>query len=206
MTCEKVRLPRDLCTACKLKPFTLNGQFTNCRAIYDLDDPACRAQLRRYSQFNRHCDPVRARQTRNITRFREPLDYFIYSVCEECCDCIPIGATVDQYQQRRESGRLFRANRGNCPAHAFFDICRIWPNIRYVTLGGGRTQFWRPQICPLLTEWINSPAGANWLPRSFVPLNQSITEFLNIFLRVAKCRNRDMWMQCAALESAQSRL
>lgn len=206
VTCEKVRLPKNLCKACKLKPFVDGGKFANCRSIYDLDAPACRTQLKQYAQFNRHCDPVRARLVKNIKKNKQPLDYFMYAVCEECCDCVPMGAGVNQYRYRRRRRKLLNANRGNCAAHAYFDLCKIWPNVRYVTLGGGKEQFWKPKICPLLTQWFNSPDGANWLQRSYVPLDPRVATFLGQFLRVAKCRNRDLWQKCAALEHAQKRL
>lgn len=208
VTCEKVRLPAKLCSACKLKPPGPGGNFVNCKAIYDLDDPACRAALTNYSLMNRHCDPVRANQVKNFNSSsnKQGLDYFVYSVCEECCDCIPIGATSGQYNMRKMQGTLLSSHRGNCPAHAVYDICQIWPEVKFVSGLGSRDQFWRPRICPLLQQWLNSPQSQNWLSQSFVPMNPHIKYFLDRFGRVARCRNPSTWQRCHNLEDQQNRL
>lgn len=208
VTCEKVRLPPKLCGACKLKPPGPGGNFVNCKAIYDLDDPACKLQLENYARMNRHCDPVRSRQVENFSNpaNKMGLDYFVYSVCEECCDCIPIGAKVSQYDDRKKNNTLYSSRRGNCPAHAAYDICLIWPNVKFVSGAKSKDQFWRPKICPLLRSWLNSPQSNNWLEKSFVPMDNRILEFLNRFGRVARCGNRDTWMRCHGLEEAQKRV
>lgn len=208
VTCEKIVLPPKLCGACKLKPPGPGGNFVNCKAIYDLDDPACRAQLENYARLNRNCDPVRVRQVENfsVPANKMGLDYFVYSVCEECCDCIPIGARSDQYSTRKEKNTLLSSRRGNCPAHAAYDICLIWPNVKFVSGPFSKDQFWRPKICPLLKSWLRSPQSNNWLERSVVPMDKRIFEFLTRFGRVARCRNRDTWMRCQMLEENQKRL
>lgn len=208
VTCEKVRLPNKLCTACKLKPPGPGGHFVNCRSIYDLDSKACRYQLNQYAKFNRHCDPVRSRQLKGISNplNKQGLDYFIYSICEECCDCVPIGAHISQFRMRRKTGKLINVNRGNCPAHAVYDICKVWPKVRFVSRGKMKNEFSRPMICEELRKWFNSPASTNWLGRSFVPINDNIKHFLERFSYAARCTNRGTWERCQRLEAAQQRV
>lgn len=208
VTCEKVRLPPKLCGACKLKPSGPGGNFVNCKAIYDLDSAECQKQLKNYARLNSHCDPVRAKQVKNFKNVanKQGLDYFVYSVCEECCDCIPRGSKLAQFAQRKKDNKLFSSSRGNCPAHAVYDICQIWPKVKFVAGKNTKDQFWRPEICPLLREWLNSPQSSNWFSASFVPMNPRIKEFLNIFGNVARCRSRDTWERCHGLEDAQKRL
>lgn len=207
VTCEKIRLPNKLCLSCKLKQPLPDGNFRNCQAIYDIDDPACLTQLRKYAALNKDCDPVRPRQLAKLTKENKVgLDYFVYSICEQCCDCIPRGADPTQYKGRKAKNKLFYASRGNCPAHAYYDICQVWPNVRFVSGTGMGDQFNRPIICPLLKKWFQSPASANWLQKSFVPMNINIRNFLGRFAKAARCGNRDTWERCANLEFAQRRL
>lgn len=208
VTCGKVVLPRGLCKACKLKPFLPNGNFENCKSIYDLDNNKCRKQLKQYARLNKKCDPVRAKQVKDFDKNanKEGLDYFVYSVCEECCDCIPRGAKIEEYNRRLAIGTLFKPNRGNCPAHAWYDICKIWPKVKYVSLPGWKKPKDLPEICPILTSWLNSPASSQWLLQSRVDIAESIKGFLGRFLIAAKCRNKKLWESCHKLESAQNRL
>lgn len=209
VTCEKVIIPKNLCKKCTLNPFNnLNGNFLDCRSIYDLENAGCRAEIRKYADLNKDCDPVRVEQVKAFSPTDVMgLDYFIYSICEECCDCIPRGTDPTDYVNLKAQNRLFIPNRGNCPAHAWFDICKIWPKVRFVS-----RENWRdpkgdnPIICPVLTTWIRGPDATNWLQQDMVTQPQSVTKFLNRFLRVAKCKNRKGWEACARLEKAQDRI
>lgn len=181
----------------------------DCRSIYDLENKACREELNNYANMNAHCDPVRAKQVKNIdaSANKMGLDYFVYSVCEECCDCIPRGASVGQYQMRKATGNLHNVNRGNCPAHAWFDICKIWPQVAFVSSPGQKDPVKEsPPICPILTTWIRRPENSNWLLRSHVEIERPIKRFLKRFVSVAKCRFRLPWQSCVQLEAAQNRL
>lgn len=208
VTCERVVLPTELCTKCKLKPFQANGAFTDCTAIYDIDDGECREQLRQYAQLNGECDPVRARQVLDFQpqQNRFGLDYFLYAVCEQCCDCVPIGASVAQYEQRQMNDSLLNVRRGNCAAHAYFDLRNLWPEVRYVSAEGGDSLPTAPKILPFLDAWINSPAANDWIERSDVQIDPNIEAFLSLFVRAAVCSNRDVWESCTALEVAQNRV
>ena len=57
-------------------------------------------------------------------------------------------------------------HRGNCQAHAFYDICRILPNIKLIrgagTLDDDITSL--PEVCPLLVDWFeNSGDGFDFV-------------------------------------------
>jgi len=208
VTCQKAVLPPNLCAKCKLRPFQPNGAFTDCTAIYDIDDPECQAELITYANLNDHCDPVRPRQVMDFSNQenRHGLDYFVYSVCEECCDCVPIGATIAEYDTRAAAGTLLNVNRGNCPAHAFYDLKNVWPQLKYVTGAGLPDLTGAPTIGPLLQAWINSPASNNWLQNNNAVIDPAIEAFLSLYMDAAVCSNRDVWESCAALETAQNRL
>ncbi|PXF44466.1 hypothetical protein BWQ96_05794 [Gracilariopsis chorda] len=210
VTCTGVRIPGEMCNQCKLKPHLPDGQFADCASIYDLDDPACRDQLRIYAQENKHCDPQRVAQVQDMGKYsnRLALDYFVYSVCEECCDCIPRGASANQYQQRLEQGTLGNAYRGNCPAHAHYDICRVFPNIKYTMKAGVEDdthEDW-PKICWHIGKWIFSRDGRNWLYKSNVNMDWRIARFLENFWDDVGCWRQTIWTECTGLEGDQGRL
>lgn len=209
VTCEKVVMPNWLCSACTLRPFRSNGHFEDCANIYDLDSSSCQNQLKQYARKNKDCDPVRYKQVQdfNNTANRMGLDYFVYSICEQCCDCVPFGAKRSQYKARLESNTLLNAARGNCPAHAFYDICKVWPKVRYVSsISDSDNPKWMKTICPELTKWIKRPENVKWLPQSDVVIAPPIKNFFRRFFRVAKCGKRNIWKRCVDLEGAQKRL
>lgn len=207
--CEGIYLPTRLCRSCELSGYDSNGFFNDCTAIYKVSEPKCKAQLELYTKLN-PCDTVRAAQLGNLGNAtnRRDLDYFVYSVCEECCDCIPSGARPWAYNQRRARGisALTNLARGNCPAHAYYDICLVWPLVRHVSAPGNRLRSSFPKICPLLTSWFKSPAANNWNNNNNVTMAAPIKNFLLLFNRVARCRARPTWESCTALEKAQRRI
>lgn len=210
VTCTGVRIPNALCDRCKLKPFLSDGQFADCTSIYDLNDELCRAQLRLYAEQNGKCDPQRLEQVKDfsVESNRLALDYFVYSVCEECCDCVPRGARSDEYDERLAGGTLGTSHRGNCPAHAHYDICRVFPNIKYTMKGEAADdthEDW-PKICWHISRWIFSRNGRNWLYKSYVKMDGRIARFLSNFWDDVGCWRRNIWSECTALESAQGRL
>lgn len=129
--CTDITLPYDMCKNCPLRDVDWNGDFKNCRSIYDLDAPGCQGQLIQYVQMNQ-CDWRRAEQVDQWLNSGDPwvkeqakekLDYFVYSICEECCDCIPKAATdMDHSVAVQNEDNLFTHTRGNCAAHAFYDV------------------------------------------------------------------------------------
>lgn len=128
--CEGVELPPNLCQSCALKPVKPNGIFPNCRSIYKTSAPQCKAALRKYVNKN-PCDWKRQEQLNRFNNMdREGLDYFLYSLCEECCDCIKKGAKplmFDSLAKKHTPAKptLYTPDRGNCPAHAYYDVCSL---------------------------------------------------------------------------------
>lgn len=211
VTCEKVVLPRWLCAACRLKPPQASGDFKNCRSIYDVTGPQCKSALQTYAWYNRECDPVRLRQVADFSNAAnvEGLDYFVYSVCEQCCDCVPRGSAPMQFWSRRSMNTLLNANRGNCPAHAWYDICAVWPKVRYVVDPNGlpTPKQQNPNyLCPMLTTWIKRPENNPWLLKSWLWIDPPINDFFLSFFEVADCAHQRVWQSCADLEDKQNRL
>lgn len=132
--CTDITLPYDLCKNCPIKDVAPNGDFKNCRSIYDIDAPKCMGQLIQYVQMNT-CDWRRAEQMDQWlnsgdnwvkAQAKEKLDYFVYAVCEECCDCIPISSSYKDYSVAAQNeDDLFTHTRGNCAAHAYYDVSSI---------------------------------------------------------------------------------
>lgn len=205
--CEVFTLPRGMCRSCDFRGFDSRGNLDDCSAIYNIDARPCKRQIGEYVRLN-PCDTIRARQWRDFDNpaNKMALDYFIYSICEECCDCIPNMSTADQFGARFNSNTLISLNRGNCPAHAHFDICRIWPDVTTVTIDGVAPRQGLPKICPQIRSWIESPAGRDWPNNDNADINFRITRFLRIFNRFARCRNRVTWRRCIGLERSQGRI
>lgn len=129
--CEKVVLPKYLCNACPLKPVKWNGNFFNCKSIFNLSSNWCHNQLKEYVKLN-PCDTKRASQVKTMLngknewvkkQAKEKIDYFIYSLCEQCCDCIPKSSkNINFWQAKQQENLLYSSSRGNCAAHAHFDV------------------------------------------------------------------------------------
>lgn len=212
-SCTTVRIPWNMCTACKLKPFTgtgpnLNFGGVNRYDIYDLSTAQCQAQLRRYAEYN-PCDSTRTAAIASLGNSSSPnlaLIYFMYSVCETCCDCVPIGARIEEYEQRRAAGSLINIRRGNCAAHFHYDTCNVWPNTGQITGLRGK-QFDLAPWCPDFLDWINSPNSSRW------PTNNNATGITFNMARAmrqltnkARCKEESQWKNCVRMESAQGRL
>lgn len=205
--CEGVSLPHDLCSSCKLKGFDPNsGAFLDCASIYDLDEPSCQSSLRRYAALNQ-CDIIRNQQVSNFSNAsnKQGLDYFVYSICEECCDCVPRGVTALDYDSRAMQRNLLSARRGNCAAHARFDICKVLPRVRFFKLEGSGDYDEFPYACPMLEDWFQTNS-TDWLNRGWVPMDDRLERFLKTMYWAAKCGVKETWQRCASLESAQHRL
>lgn len=125
--CEGVHLPPGLCSQCSLKNVKPDGQFQNCKSIYNIQNAGCKAQLQQYANAN-PCDWKRKQQVQSWKpQDIEGLDYFVYSICEECCDCIIKGTKPQDYGMLKQTHKpstpsLYTPNRGNCPSHAYFDV------------------------------------------------------------------------------------
>ncbi|CDF36374.1 unnamed protein product [Chondrus crispus] len=179
--------------------------------IYDTSNPQCRQALRRYASLN-PCDVQRNRHVRDFSNSQNliALDYFIYSVCEQCCDCIPRGTKPGEFAKRKAAGTLIKVDRANCPAHARYDVCKVWPNIRHLRSPWERlprdlNTLW-PKICPIIFKWADSPDGQNLYNKDQINQPASMTQFLTRYVKVAFCSKKAFWNECTALEKSQLRI
>ena len=209
-SCSGVTLPYRLCSACSLKPVAPNGDFVQCNNIYALDNQQCKTELERYVEMN-PCDDKRKDQLMGWSSWDiQNLDYFVYSVCEHCCDCIPKGTKEWQFESLSQSHTdeipsLYKPDRGNCPAHAFYDICKLYPNVKYMrTPWGPKHEDW-PEACPILDQWFYSGASSNWA-NSVTSLNFEAKRFLNNVNVANQCKNEEVWKSCRNMEAAQGRV
>lgn len=242
--CEGVHLPSLMCNRCSLKPVRPNGTFYNCKSVYNIRTKGCKEQLWKYVRAN-PCDKVRREQLKRFNNADvEGLDYFIYSICEECCDCIIKGTKHKHYEMLKKKHKttrptLYTPLRGNCPAHAHYDVselsnyslswllswtrslsnilynfesiflwkvCRVLPEIRYISkLGGPKYPRW-PKICPHLTRWFFSPASKKWYSTQNAKSSYVIKRFLNSVNFANSCSWKSIWSKCLTMEMRQSRV
>lgn len=140
-----VSMPQNMCSQCPMLPFTGGSYFTNGQyEMYDLDRPPCNTQLLRYLQLN-PCDTETERALRD--KDRKDISYISYSVCEQCCGCIPMGARETQYEVRRACKSFLSVGRGYFGTHFHYDVCRIWSDIEHITTRGG-ADVSRKEVCP----------------------------------------------------------
>lgn len=212
-SCTNIRIPRNMCTACKLKPFTVEGNKVDFHGqnrfdIYDLSTPGCQRHLRSYAAMNPCDEPrVRALNRLNNTFEQQAMVYFMYSVCETCCDCIPIGARVDQYDERKANGTLINIFRGNCAAHFRYDTCAIWPQASHITGPFGKIFDDRRGWCPDFLEWQASENSRGWIKNNNVDgVTNDMRRGMRQITRKARCAERTQWSNCIGMELAQGRV
>lgn len=212
--CSTVRIPWNLCSACPLKPFTVQDGKPNFNGInrfdiYDLSSRQCRNMLNRYVQFN-PCDDVRRDAVRDLDKkvsAKEQVVYFMYTVCEMCCDCIPFGAKEDEYEKRKAEGTLVDLNRGNCPAHFFYDVCRIFPKSSNILgLRGNPPSNGGDRWCDDFTEWISSPASNGWTTSNVGGITGNMEKAMESLVRVTNCGLKQTWTNCVRLERGENRI
>lgn len=214
--CEVYRIPPRLCQACKLKDdnYDSQGKFLFCDSIYDLEDETCKAQLELYVKWNK-CDKLRQRQMRNFNENLVPLDYLVYSVCEECCDCVTPKSKENEFFTRRRDGTLFNIKgRANCGTHAAADVCLVWPKVKAVVTWFSQIPSQAevdalPNVCKVLRDWREArkggqSSGLTFKERENVP--DAAVPFLRSFANVAKCASKDVWQSCVRLEGSQKRI
>ncbi len=213
VTCGEVKLPPNMCNACKLRePHAvgkLKGQFKDCANIYDTYAPSCMSSLEAYVAAN-PCDKIRAANLADLKsakpswQSRVQMDYFFYSLCEQCCDCIPIGA------DKSANKGQWVTYRGNCPAHAWYDVCAILPDVtHFVKIGQATPAKFKnspPKMCPLLTQWAKSSAFANWQKNPKTNFSPKLDAGLESLLDSIECSNPSIWDSCFNLESLQNNL
>lgn len=207
-SCKEVKLPDNLCTACYLRDPAPNGNFKDCSNIYNTQNSACMDSMNKYVEYNQ-CDGNRKKvmnilnNNPNNARAREDLDYFVYSVCEQCCDCIPMGAS-----QANVGATV--PDRGNCPAHAWYDVCAVMPQFtHFINIGEDTPGIFKnnpPSACKLLAGWKNSDQFPNWQKRAKVKMSGDLRAALNSMVKSTSCSSDTVWNKCFNLESKQKNL
>lgn len=202
--CRTIRIPPRLCRSCPMLPFTANGTHTGSKhGIFDIDDRNCKKQIQKYLDANT-CDSATKRAVDENDRDR--INFFMYGVCEQCCDCIPIGSRVGEYDDRKKTNRLLTTRRGNCVAHFFIDVCRIWPDVEHITSLTGK-EVRRARVCPLMDEWFASNKSLNWVRSPRVEgLKVHARRALRSHLSKARCGYKRIWEDCVRLELSDSRI
>eukprot|EP00180_Rhodochaete_pulchella_P003373 Plantae.Rhodophyta-Rhodochaete_pulchella.ctg5690.p1 GENE.Plantae.Rhodophyta-Rhodochaete_pulchella.ctg5690~~Plantae.Rhodophyta-Rhodochaete_pulchella.ctg5690.p1 ORF type:complete len:288 (+),score=9.18 Plantae.Rhodophyta-Rhodochaete_pulchella.ctg5690:319-1182(+) len=118
-------------TRCMLKQPNSNGTLLDATSIFHIENMECVKSLRRYARFNA-TGRITVNSVKNAMggdkQERLKIDYLLYSLCEECCDCIPQGSP------QTATGTVSLA-RGICPAHAHFDVCRIHSKMKWIVKG-----------------------------------------------------------------------
>lgn len=213
--CTVVRLPSSLCLSCNLRPPAPDGSFLDCNHIFDISSDSCHQALQQYVDDN-PCDSLRRDALQSYTddsndeSARSILDYFLYSICENCCDCIPMGRTASDYDalassHTTDNPTLWKEDRGNCPAHAVYDVCNVLPDVQSFTnsLASVPTA---PAACPALRSWLSSPASTSWRSNPETTITDDTRIFLRSLLQASNCENRLVWMRCHDLEDMQGTL
>lgn len=213
-SCRVYRVPPGMCGACTLNETNIGptGKFANCSSIYNIVTDECRLQLELYAKWNK-CDKLRNRLVADFENSIVPLDYFVYSVCEECCDCVTVGSKQNEFWRRRREGTLFQyQDRANCGTHAAADICTVWPNVRavvnwYKQIPSDEEVDALPDVCPILKSWRiqrQSPSLLSQEEREKVP--EAALPFLRNYSNSARCHTKPVWQSCVRLEAKQSRI
>lgn len=214
VTCSRVVLPPGLCKRCPLRPTRKDGRFVQCTRIYDTEGDDCHEALQEYVDENGKCDPVRkdalAKMLDGDEDARMVIDYFLYSLCEQCCDCIPMGTEKSDYMKfarghSTSNPTLWKEDRGNCPAHAHFDVCKVVPNVRYFAQPGDPEKR-APEACPLLKKWQRSDEFAEWQFNPQTNIVPDLQEFLSGMLAAIDCHDFDVWGKCYDMENKQNHL
>jgi len=156
------------------------------------------------------------KSTTNLTtkeRGRQRLDYFLYSVCENGCDCIP-QVQADPMHPKID------VHRGNCQAHTYYDVCKILPNIRLIQSADAATAMSSnntssivnqlPAVCPIITKWLKkSGDGPNFRHVPYTTVDPAVLYFLEQLVNAEELldpNQTSLWNQCLALEVSQGRI
>lgn len=152
-------VPVDMCSHCPLDIDNIEfnekgdpnntsgcdpGDFINCGRMFKIDSLECKGSLYKWAE-DTPCDNVLPEQlkvyyednpgdTYNYEKDKagQILDRYVYTVCEQCCDCIPCTNETDTLNPIIEDDQLpIDVYRHNCPLHWVFDVCGIYADIEY---------------------------------------------------------------------------
>lgn len=208
--CANYKLPVRMCFQCKLRPHDSSGNFNRPfgKDLYDWNTTACMGKMQQYAALN-PCDTPRVAAIADpSTEFNQRrIAVFLYSVCEQCCDCVPIGAKPWQYEARKAAGTLISLKRGNCAAHYHYDMCSIWNDVTKVIPPWGTVDESAPAVCPEFRTWIFSPDAERWLRNPDADgLTDNMLRAMAELTDNAACRQKGVWKKCVRLERAQGRI
>jgi hypothetical protein len=130
------------------------------------------------------------------------LDYFLYATCENGCDCIP-------FYNADVNNPALGVNRGNCQAHAYYDLCNAFPQIKLVrhedSPNDNLTAL--PDLCPLVSKWIASPAARKWLTNGNTTVDPNVNYFMQRLTQAEELlTNMTVWQSCFKVENVQGRI
>lgn len=209
-SCTNVRIPPLLCSKCRLRPLDSPEKAAYKKDIIDFEKPGCLAEIEKYVRIN-PCDTTRAKFLagyKNGDRFSyERIAQLMYTVCEQCCDMIPIGSKVKEFWKRRNAGTLHTDTRGNGVAHYYYDICKLFPNA---------TRFIRPNwkdidnlasLCTAATNWMESDLSKNWPKNANAKgIPQYLRNALKMMANTLGCRGKQTWQDCVVEEQSIGRI
>jgi Malectin domain len=92
--------------------------------------------------------------------------------------------------------------------HYYSDLCTIYPGIKVVHAQGQvptGSNTW-PEVCPLLTDFVKSPAASGWPTNPSVPVATNVRRFLESLLVATELLNPTVYQYCYDLETAQDRV
>jgi hypothetical protein len=220
-TCETITIPAGFCQVCGVNAtITSTGEYMDCTVASGFTNAAlklnqrCLAMIQKYVTGN-PCDIERSNavnlyESVNLTKRetgRQVLDNFVYSTCENGCDCIP--------QVNAKPWQLIAdIHRGNCQAHALSDICRHYPNIKLIRGEGTADDDVAslPAVCPLLLDWRNNSGDwRNIRDKPHTTVVPQVEYFLHRLIEAEELLTGTLltnvlWKQCLHLEVAQGRV
>lgn len=100
---------------------------------------------------------------------------------------------------------LWAADRGNCPAHAQYDLCNVLPSVQAFVKPGEPDKV-MPPACPPLNAWLNSARSTNWQTNPDASIDGSVRIFLNDALQALECEREDVWHTCFHMEDLQNHI
>lgn len=166
-------VPVDLCNNCPLNVRNIqdykdapdggcrSGDFINCGRMFEIDSEDCEASIRKMAEYT-PCDTKLPEFIKiyyednpgpeyNYAKDRagQLLDRYVYSLCEQCCDCIPCGS------EEADPNTPIEVERVNCPVHWKFDVCAIYPDANYYS-----------EDFPLLYTYASTDSGGRRLQQN----------------------------------------
>lgn len=209
--CTNVRIPPLLCGSCHLRPQNPDGSYDSgvTKDIFDFDTPECMEQILEYVRLN-PCDDKRSQyvaefKTSSFAYAR--VAQFMYTVCEQCCDMIPIGSKLFEYESRMEAGTLHTKTRGNGVAHFYFDICKLFPKVTRFIRPQWKTIETLPKLCPMANAWMASNYSRGWTVNANADgIPAPFQTALGIMAKTLGCRNKRVWKDCIPEEQSIGRI